>query len=289
MPIVFILILFMGNINFSQPINQNADIFFAPIKKNSESIGIDVSAKSVLIIDKKSDKILFAKNQDKILPIASITKLMSVLVLLDKDLDWQKEVEIHKEDKRIGGRIYLGYGETATVENLLNLALVASDNQAIIALIRSAGFSEQEFVSLMNKKADEIGMLKTEFFDPTGLDLRNVSTAKDLTKLAKEIFKRKKIIGILNKKEYSFSTLRTKKFKRVFSTNKLLKNADENYSLQFGKTGHLAEAGYCFLTQAADNNGNEIIIAVLGSDSDFNRFQETKGLITWSFENWEWK
>ncbi|MCK4745145.1 D-alanyl-D-alanine carboxypeptidase, partial [Candidatus Parcubacteria bacterium] len=180
MPIVFILILLIGNINFSQPINQNADIFFAPIKKNSEIVGVAVSAKSVLAIDKKSGKILFSKNQDRILPIASITKLMSVLVLLDKNLDLEKEVKIHKEDKRIGGRIYLGYGEVATVENLLNLALVASDNQAIIALVRSAGFSEQEFIKSINEKADEIGMLKTEFFDPTGLDLRNVSTVKDL-------------------------------------------------------------------------------------------------------------
>lgn len=289
MPIVLILVLFIGNINFSQPLNNSADIFFAPIKKNSESIGIAVSAKSVLAIDKKSDKILFAKNQDKILPIASITKLMSVLVLLDKDLDWQREVKIQKKDKRIGGRVYLGYGEVATVENLLNLALVASDNQAIIALIRSAGFSEQEFVDLMNEKTDKIGMLKTKFFDPTGLDLRNVSTVKDLTKLAKEIFNHQKIIDILSKKEYSFETLKNKKFHRVFSTNKLLKNVDENYSLQFGKTGHLDEAGYCFLTQAVDSKGNEIIIAALGSDSDFNRFQETKGLIGWVFENWEWE
>lgn len=289
MPIVFILILFIGNINFSQPINQNADIFFAPIKKNSESIGVAVSAKSVLAVDKKSGQVLFAKKQNEILPIASITKLMSVLVLLDKDLDWQKEVKIHKEDKRIGGRIYLGYGEIATVENLLNLALVASDNQAIIALTRSAEFSRQEFIKSMNEKASKIGMAKTEFFDPTGLDSRNVSTVKDLTKLAKEIFNHQEIIEILNKKEYSFKTLKTKKFKRVFSTNKLLKNSDENYSLQFGKTGHLEEAGYCFLTQAVDKKGDEIIIAVLGSNSDYSRFQETKGLIVWVFENWEWK
>ncbi len=289
MPIVFILILLIGSINFNQPINQNADIFFAPIKKNSETVGIAVSAKSVLAVDKKSNQILFAKNQDRILPIASITKLMSVLVLLDKDLDWKKEVKIHKQDKRIGGRIYLGYGETATTENLLNLALVASDNQAIIALVRSAGFSEQEFVKSMNEKADEIGMVKTEFFDPTGLDLRNVSTVKDLAKLAKEIFNHQEAIDILSKKEYSFKTLKKEKSHRVFSTNKLLKNSNGDYRLQFGKTGHLDEAGYCFLTQAADNKGNEIIIAVLGSDSDFNRFQEAKGLIFWSFENWEWK
>ncbi|MCK4744704.1 hypothetical protein KAS41_01435, partial [Candidatus Parcubacteria bacterium] len=116
-----------------------------------------------------------------------------------------------------------------------------------------------------------------------------VSTVKDLAKLAKEIFNHQEVVDILSKKEYSFKTLKKEKFKRVFSTNKLLKNADENYSLQFGKTGHLGEAGYCFLSQAADEKGNEIIIAALGSDSDFNRFQETKGLIAWAFENWRWE
>ncbi len=264
-----------------------------PHRINRESLGILISAKSALAVDKESNKILFSKNKEKILPIASITKLISILVFLDQKIDLNKEVVIKKEDRREGGRIYLGYGERVSIDDLLNLSLVASDNEAVAALMRVSGFSEKEFVDLMNAKAMELKMDSSHFVDPTGLNPGNVSTPGDLIKLAEEAFSRPEIVKRLNKKEYSFSEKKTGKYHRVFSTDKLLggflKDSSQDYFLQAGKTGYLDEAGYCFLAQVKNKKGKEIIIVLLGSNKNVSRFQETKGIIAWIFNNWTWE
>ncbi|MBT4277408.1 D-alanyl-D-alanine carboxypeptidase [Candidatus Falkowbacteria bacterium] len=287
MPYILILAIFL---NALIPVNTQ-DTSELPSKINSESVGISVTAKSALVIDKKSNKILFSKNKDKVLSIASITKLMSALVLLDRNLDWSDHVVIEKQDRKEGGRIYLGYGETVTVEDLFNLGLIASDNQAITALVRASGLTEDEFVDLMNEKSLEIQMKNSKFFDPTGLDPRNVSTSLDLVILAKEVFEREELTNILSKKEYSLKEIKTKRFIRIFSTNKFFDFTDKKseYLLLAGKTGYLDEAGYCFLSQFKDSQGNEVITVILGSNSGKTRFQETKGLIWWIFNNWSWE
>ncbi|NCF75325.1 MAG: hypothetical protein GWO87_02465 [Xanthomonadaceae bacterium] len=294
MPITLILILSLNiiypMINTDLP-NSNLNRY-APKKIVNNSLGILTTAKSVLAVDGKSKKILFTKNKDRILPIASITKLMSVLILLDHNIDWNQEVIIKKEDRREGGRVYLGYGEKVTVRDLLNLALVASDNQAIISLVRASNLSEDDFVKLMNVKAKKLRMEKTKFFDPTGLDPRNVSTAEDLMKLGAEIFNHNNIVKILSKREYSFKDVKTTRAHHIFSTDRLLgsflSDKKAKYFLQSGKTGHLDEAGYCFFCEAENNKGNKIFLVILGSKTNQGRFQEAKGLINWIFTNWEW-
>ncbi|MCD4705526.1 serine hydrolase [bacterium] len=294
MPIILILILSLNIIHptiDSSLANNNLDNQ-NPVKIINSSLGISTTAKSVLVVDKESAKILFAKNKNEILSIASITKLMSVLVLLDCDIDLGQEVVIKKEDRREGGRIYLGYGEKVTVKDLLNLALIASDNQAIIALARVSGLSEDDFVKLMNIKAKELKMGKTEFFDPAGLDKRNVSTAEDLIKLGAEIFNHDNIVEILSKKQYSFRNINTGRFHQVFSTirlfNSFLADKEAEYFLNAGKTGYLNEAEYCFFCAAENNNGNKIFVVILGSKTNQSRFQEAKALISWTFTNWKW-
>lgn len=263
-----------------------------PLKQESDSLGVDLSATNAIVVDSESGKILFAKNSHESVPIASITKLMSVLVVIDLGIDWGREVVITEEDKREGGKVYLGMGEKVTIDNLVNLSLIASDNQSVATLARVTGFSEDDFVNLMNEKAKNLGMSETEFFDPTGLDVRNVSSPDDLVKLAKKIFSIQRINEILSKDEYEFKELSAGISHKVYSTDKLLSSFlkdGEEYILQSGKTGYLPEAGYCFLSKATNKDGKEIIIAVLGSSSDYSRFQETKGLIVWSFNNWRWK
>lgn len=292
MPLILALILSLNILNPFFPANfkETSEVVYSR-KIENDSLGLSLSAKSALVIDGESDKILFSKNKEEILPIASITKLMSILVLLDLNIDWNMEVEILQEDKIEGGRIYLGPGEVATMENLINLALVASDNQAVMSLTRAAGFSSDNFVRLMNEKALEIGMADTVFFDPTGIDNRNVSTVYDLTKLAGRIFSNQKIVEILGKEEYSFQERKNNIYHRVSSTDRLLggflKNSDD-YILEAGKTGYLPEAGYCFLASAKNSKGKRIITVILGSETLTSRFQETKGLIIWTFNNWVW-
>ncbi|MEA2088973.1 MAG: serine hydrolase [Patescibacteria group bacterium] len=294
MPLILILILSLNIIypTANENFNNNLDKQF-PKKFVNDSLGISTTAKSVLVVDKESNKILFAKNKNEVLPIASITKLMSVLILLDCEIDWRQEVVIKKEDRREGGRIYLGYGEVVTAKDLLNLALIASDNQAIIALARISNLSNEDFVKSMNVKAKELKMGKTEFFDPAGLNPKNVSTAEDLIKLSVEIFNHDNIVEILSKDKYFFRNINIGRFHQVFSTNRLLNSflADKGseYFLNAGKTGHLEEAGYCFFCEAKNNNGNKIFVVILGSETNQSRFQEAKALISWVFTNWEWE
>jgi D-alanyl-D-alanine carboxypeptidase len=287
----FVLLLVLS-LNILNPFIVNYGNFLdVPYKVESESLGIQVTAKSALVADKETGKILFSKNRNKILPIASITKLMSVYILLNQGIDWSQVVEVKKEDKRLGGRIYLGPGEKVTNEDLINLSLVSSDNQSIITLVRGNGFTEDEFVKRMNIMATKLEMTDTEFYDPTGLDKRNVSTVHDLAKLAKVIFLDDRILEILSKKEYSFRESVNGIYHRSLSTDKLLKSFlkdNKDYFLVAGKTGYLPEAGYCFMSESSDSGGNKIITIVLGSKSDFYRFQDTKGLIVWSFDNWIW-
>lgn len=291
-PLILVLILSLNILNPFFPANfkKSAEVGY-PKKIESDSLGLSLSAKSALVVDLKSDKILFSKNKEEVLPIASITKLMSILVLLDLNIDWDMEVETLRGDRIEGGRIYLGPGEVATVENLINLSLVASDNQAVMSLVRASGFSTDDFVRLMNEKAGEMGMANTAFFDPTGIDSRNASTVYDLTRLARRVFSNSKIVEILELEEYSFSEKKNNIPHRVFSTDWLLggflKNNDD-YALEAGKTGYLPEAGYCFLSQAKNKEDQRIITVILGSDTPISRFQETKGLIIWSFNNWAW-
>jgi D-alanyl-D-alanine carboxypeptidase len=287
----FILLLVLS-LNILNPfIIDYGNFLDIPYKIESVSLGIQVTAKSALVVDKDTDKILFSKNKNEILPIASITKLMSVYVLLNQGIDWDQIVEVKKEDKRLGGRIYLGPGEKVTNEDLINLSLVSSDNQSIMTLVRGNGFTEDDFVNRMNIVSDKLGMVNTEFYDPTGLDKKNVSTVHDLAKLARVIFLDDRIIEILSKKEYVFKESANGIYHRSLSTDKLLKSFlkdNEDYFLIAGKTGYLPVAGYCFLSESSDKDGNKIITVVLGSKSDFYRFQDTKGLIVWSFDNWSW-
>lgn len=263
-----------------------------PTRINTESLGVSISAKSSLVVDSESGKILFSKNSEKKLPIASITKLISILTFLDFGVSLDEEIVVSSDDKRVGGRIYLGPGERVTVEDLLYLSLVASDNQSVMSLVRTVGLTESDFVKLMNKKSISLGMADSSFFDPTGLNPMNISTSDDLVKLAREAFAQPIISGILSSNEYSFVEKEKNRSVRVFSTNKLfdtfLMKEGGKYILKTGKTGYLDEAGYCFLAEAENNDGREIIVVLLGSDTSISRFQEIKGVIDWVFRSWEW-
>lgn len=292
MPLVLVLLLSLNILNpflLANRLPKNEISY--PERINQESLGLDISAASALVVDASGGKVLFSKNKEEIRSIASITKLMSVLVILDEGVDFEKEIAIKESDRRQGGRIYLGKGEVASVLDLINLVLIASDNSSAISLVRGAGFQEEEFVALMNKKAGELGMENTSFSDPTGLDAGNVSTAEDLTKLAKVIFAREEIAEIATRQEYFFKERRNNLPHRVFSTDSLLNSfldGNGEFTLMAGKTGYLPEAGYCFLSQSKNEAGNKIITVILGSESPSGRFQETKGLVVWTFNNWVW-
>jgi len=274
-------------LNFSKPLFNNINVIpDHAIEKNINSeknIGIKLNAKSGIAIDAASGKILFGKNVEEVLPIASITKLMTVLVFLEKDPEWEKEVRITKDDYRAGGKLYVVSGEVVTVKDLFYTSLIGSANNATIALARSTGMNLDEFTRAMNEKAKELGMNSANFKEPTGLSEHNVASAEDIAILARAVFEHKDITDALKISEHIFYTVDKRRIHKIKNTNKLLDSFlnKGDYNLQGAKTGYTDEAGYCLALGASDNSDNNVITVILGSDSSENRFQDGKSLVWW--------
>lgn len=230
------------------------------------------SAKSALIYDANNDKILFAKNPYEKLPVASISKLMTALVFLDHNPGFGKTMTILPEENVIGGRLQIAPEEEITVKDLFYISLLGSANNTALALVRSTGLKEEDFVEEMNRKAIALGMHNSFFVEPTGLDDRNKSSAYDLALLAKEAFSKQIIREASIQKEYQLKTLNTKREHTVKNTNELIADIP---SLTGSKTGYLDEAGYCLVVQT-ENQNKKIIAVVLGSPSKQDHFQDIR-------------
>ncbi len=248
----------------------------------SSTVGVKLTAKSAGVIDFSSGKYLFSKNIDQQLPIASLTKLMTALVFLENNPGWQKEVVMQRQDE-VAPAKYIYRGEKVKVRDLFMVSLIASDNNATMALMRSTGLPIQEFIAKMNEKAKELGMSSTHFTDVTGLTAKNVSTVRDLLVLGKVVWRQADILNAASRQSYLLQT--ANKQRRVISTNKLFGSFVE---VEAGKTGYTEEAGYCFFAKLASQKGNEILAIVLGSESEESRFQEVKILTWWTFNNFIW-
>ncbi|MBU4455106.1 serine hydrolase [Patescibacteria group bacterium] len=258
-----------------------------PVKKLAAG-NLEISAASSAVIDCESDAVLFGKQKDQIWPIASITKLAAALVFLEHNPGWDAIYQIKAEDKQEGGRIYLFTGEKVKVKDLFYFSLVGSDNTAAMALVRSTGLSDEEFINKMNEKARALGLNNTHFDDPVGLSAGNVSTAKETAALARAAFADKDISEASLTKAYEFETLEGRK-KKINNTDALLDIFPQNgIKILGGKTGYIEASGYCFVGKFADHSGNEIISVVLGAYSYNARFVQTKEMVEWVYENYQW-
>ncbi len=259
-----------------------------PIKNANDSIGVKVSAKSVLVKDINSNKTLWSKNSDEVRPIASITKLMTALVLLEsEDTDWEKEIIIDKTD--LNGdfnKLNIYNWEKIKFKDLFISSLIVSSNTGINILIKNTGVSKEDFVQKMNDKAVEIGLNKTKFEDPTGLGANNVSTAKEVLKLAKKAFSYPNIKETTSNKNYSFRTIDTNRLVYIKNTNELIGGY---LKIEAGKTGYTESAGFCLVSEVSYQDKEPILVVVLGSDSHYERFSDLKTIATWTFNNYSWK
>lgn len=233
------------------------------------------SAISVKINKNGSQEILFEKNPDQILPIASLTKLMTALVVA-KNYDFSQQLEVTKEaveqPEEFGD---LKIGEYLSVENLLYLVLIESSNDS--AFILSELIGQDGFVGLMNLEAEYLGLFGTHFVEPTGYSAENYSTAKDLANLAKYIIKNKAIVWeISSLSEFDLYTPDGVFHHQLSNTNQLLKEYPEIIG---GKTGYTEEAGGCIILILKNSKDEVFINIILGSK---NRFEEMKKLIEYS-------
>lgn len=256
-------------------------------KINQYAIEPVISAPSAVVLDGETGGVLFSKNGEEERQIASITKLITGYLYLKKTGgDLSRSIIMDGNDARGGGQTHMYRGEMARALDFLHLALVASDNSAAIALVRVSGFLDS-YADETRKLGTQLGLKHTRLVEPSGLDSENVSTALDVARMAREIFKTEIIRTITTKETYSFSLLNgaKRKERRITTTNDLL--TTDLFTITAGKTGHTNSAGYCLVLQAQNKDGENIIVAILGAETSENRFQDAKTLAYWIFENFQ--
>ena len=242
----------------------------------AEDLGLRSSA--VMVIDQETHKVLFDKNASAVLSIASLTKLMTALVVSDAGLSMDEHISIVQEDvdmlKNSSSR--LAVGTTLTRGELMHLALMSSENRAAHALGRTFPGGIERFVESMNVKAKFLGMLDTQYVDPTGLSPRNRSSAKDLATLAGVAYERPLIRTLSTSTGYEVDTGR--RVLQYRNTNQLVSNPQWDIGLQ--KTGYIAEAGRCLLMQV-NVAGRQLIMVFLDSAGKLTRIADAERVRKW--------
>ena len=247
---------------------------------------LDIKAKSAILMEVNTGKILYEMNADEKLPPASITKIMSLLLVMEAISSGKMSVEdvitASEHACSMGGsQIWLEPGETMTVDDLLKAAVIASANDATVALGEQIAGSEEGFVAMMNARAKELGMTNTNFINATGLDAEgHISSAHDVAIMSAELIKHDLI------KNYStlwMDSLRGGESELV-NTNKLVRFYEGTTGL---KTGTTSGAGYC-LSATAERNGLELVAVIMSGDTSNDRFNGAKKLLDYGFANYEY-
>ena len=237
-----------------------------------------VKSNAVLVIDGGNSTVIYSKRADIPAPIASITKLMTALVVLEGKQPLDELVEISKDDRSFDKGAYsrLAIGTKLSRGDLLHLALMSSENRAAHAIGRTYPGGLDEFVKTMNLKAKALGMTQTHFVDPTGLSSENRASPNDLAKLV-IASQREALI-----RDYSTDTehtVRVGRQKLLFrNTNVLVKNA--SWDIQVQKTGYISEAGKCLVMQAKID-GRPVVIVLLDSYGKYTRVADAKRIRKW--------
>lgn len=238
---------------------------------------LDLRSSVALVINQDTDEILFEKNPQAVLPIASITKLMTAIVTLDADLPLDEELVVTRLDRTVDSvRSRLNPGVKLTRAQALQLALMSSENHAAQLLGRTYPGGVAAFVEAMNAKAQMLGMHDTSFADPTGLSPDNRSSPNDLVRLVKAAYDYEVV------RDYSVqSELRLplgKRLVRYSNTNRLTSSPDWEIGLQ--KTGYISAAGRCLVMQAVIE-GQRVVVVLLDSVGKYSRIGDAQRIRDW--------
>jgi serine-type D-Ala-D-Ala endopeptidase (penicillin-binding protein 7) len=241
----------------------------------------DVRAEAAIAFNPTTGEVVWQENSQEKRPIASITKVMTALVFLEDNPELSREVTVERSDVYAASTTYLRANERITLDNLLHLALIPSDNGAARALARLSHGGTASFVERMNEKAIELGLENTSFQDPSGLNPANMSSAYDLSRLISYASADDRIASIMRMQHYTVSTSR--RTIRINNTNKLLGGSDVD--VMAGKTGFISKAGYCLATMLRlPQSQQTVAVVVLGARSNNGRFWETRHLFNWLTE-----
>jgi D-alanyl-D-alanine endopeptidase (penicillin-binding protein 7) len=233
---------------------------------------------SALVQDVGTGEIVINKNSDAVVPIASITKLMTAMVILDRGLDLDQRVVLSREDLDSvkGTRSRLRTGSVLSRDELLMLALMASENRAAAALGRTYPGGMPAFVTAMNAKADMLGMTDSHFVEPTGLSPANVASARDLAKLVRAAHSYPLIREYSTRASAQVDTLRGAVSFR--NTNSLVRS--DAWDIELSKTGYIHQAGRCLVMHMRVAS-RELVVILLDSWGKYTRIADARRIRKW--------
>ena len=249
---------------------------------------IDVSVPSAILMEAETGTVLFEKDADTRLPPASVTKVMTLLLVMEAldngAVGYDDMVTVSEKAASMGGsQIYLEVGEQMSVDDLLKSVTIASANDAAVALAEFIAGTEEGFVKMMNSKAEQLGMSNTNFENTNGLDdttTDHYTSARDIAIMSRELIKHKKIL------EYSstwMDSVRNGEF-GLTNTNKLVKYYEGCNGL---KTGSTSKAKFC-ISATAKRNGMQLICVIMAADTKDIRNAEARKLLDWGFANYSY-
>lgn len=256
--------------------------------KNVSAVEMEISAKSAILVDFNTGKVLYSKNENEPLAMASMTKVMSMLLIMEKiddgSLKYDDIVEISTDASSMGGsQIFLNPGDKYKVIDLLKGVAMASANDAVVALAEKTYGSKEHFIEAMNKKAESLGLKNTHFVNVHGLDEEgHYSSAYDMSVMARELLKHEKILDFTRVYE-EYLTKPDGSQIWLVNTNKLVRFYDGVDGL---KTGFTQNAGYC-LTATGKKNNLRLISVVMGEESIEKRSSDTVKLLNYGFNTFK--
>ncbi len=238
-----------------------------------------VDSNAVLILNAGNGQTLYNKNSQQRLPIASITKLMTAMVILDAGLPMDARITVTRQEvdtlKKTSSR--MAVGTTATRREMLLLALMSSENRAAAALARTYPGGKAAFIRAMNNKARQLGMTRSRFHDATGLDPRNVASASDLAKMVQAAYRYSQIRQFTTTNEYHIRTANGRQL-QYRNSNALVREG--KWEIDLSKTGYIREAGRCLVMMTRVRN-QRLIMVLLDARGSATRLQDARKLKNW--------
>ncbi len=277
-PLSILILLCLTSVSLSAPV-----VPYIPakdIRENARRVNLHLRSRVALVFDERDNEVIFEQNADQVMPIASISKLMMAMVVLDAKLPMDEVITIDKKDK---DRVRYSHSRLKnkmqfTRHDLLLIALAASENRAALALGRAYPGGTEQFVNDMNVKAHSLGLAKTHFSDPAGLHNDNVSTAYELMKIVKAASLYPEILNFTTQNNDSIIDLHRKR-KVVFNnTNRLVRGT--SWPISLSKTGFTSKAGNCLVMQT-QINARPVIIVLLESWGKQTKYGDAKRIKQW--------
>jgi len=247
---------------------------------------ISVSAKAAIVFNSADKKVLWSKEENAVIPLASLTKLVAVKVFLETKPDLKKVVSYSVKDEQLNNqyvlanqsaRLKLKDGDKVTVKDLVYASLIGSTNNTVETLVRISGLKRELFIARMNERVKVWGATKTRFVEPTGLSSKNVTTARDYVIIAREAFLNSIISSATTQSSYAVTTINSKVRHSFKNTNTLARESGSG--ILGSKTGYIDEAGYCLVTKWPTSKNKNIIVALFGEPSHKVSVTDTKTLV----------